>query len=169
MSSEKISIKTSIIVAMAENRVIGVNNEIPWYIPEDFKHFKSVTMGKPCIMGRKTYESILAKLGKALPGRTSIVISRKGYEHEDAISVSSLESAIEKGKEIAAKDGVDEIMICGGAQIYELALQQTNRMYLTKVHQQYDGDAFFPEFNEQDWEAAAWADHDGYSFHTLER
>lgn len=161
--------KTCIIAAMAENRVIGLHNDIPWYIPEDFQHFKAVTMGKPCIMGRKTYESILQKLGKPLPGRTSIVISRSGYTHEGAQSAGSLEDAIKMAKDIAQKDGQSEIMVIGGAQIYELALPLADRLYLTRVHAKYEGDAFFPAFDENDWEDSAWEDRDSFSFHTLER
>lgn len=159
----------SIIVAVSENNVIGINNEIPWYIPEDFKHFKSVTMGKPCIMGRKTYESILAKLGKALPGRQSIVISRSNYQHDDAMTVDSLDAAIETAKGIAKTNNMNEIMIIGGAQIYEQALPLTNRLYLTRVHERYDGDVFFPEITESDWEKAVWDDHGEYSFVTYEK
>ena len=84
----------SLIVAAAENNVIGKDNQMPWHISEDFKHFKEATMGKPCIMGRKTYESILAQLGKALPGRTSIVVSRSGFKHEGALTCASLEEAV---------------------------------------------------------------------------
>ncbi len=163
------SIKICLIAAMAKNNVIGLRNDIPWYIPEDFQHFKSVTMGKPCIMGRKTYESILEKLGKPLPGRTSIVISRSGYTHEGASSAANLDEAITKAKEIARKDVQSEIMIIGGAQIYEQSLALADRLYLTRIHEEYEGDAFFPKFDENDWKDSAWEDHDGYSFHTLER
>lgn len=154
----------SLIVAIADNNVIGLGNKMPWHISEDFKHFKEITMGKPCIMGRKTYESILDQLGKPLPNRTSIVISRSGFTHEGAISASSLENAIEKAK--AESD--DEIMVIGGAQIYEIALPLANRIYLTRVHQSPDGDAFFPELDDE-WKEIERADHDGFSFVTLQR
>lgn len=154
----------SLIVAAAENNVIGIENKMPWHIPEDFKHFKEVTIGKPCIMGRKTYESILDQLGKPLPGRTSIVISRSGYDHEGCISASSLEEAIKKAK----SETTDEIMVIGGAQIYQLALPLAKRIYLTRVHQSPEGDAFFPEFGP-DWSETAFESHNGYSFITLER
>ncbi len=151
----------SIIVAVAENGVIGNSNEIPWYIPEDFKYFKEKTMGKPCIMGRKTYESILAKLGKALPGRTSIVISRSGYTHEACLSASSLSEAID----LAQKESPDEIFIIGGAQIYQQALDESliDTIYLTRVHQYPDGDAFFPELSDE-WAETSRDDRDGFSF-----
>jgi dihydrofolate reductase len=154
----------SLIVAAAENNVIGKDNKMLWHIPEDFKHFKKVTLGKPCIMGRKTYESILDQLGKPLPGRTSIVISRNEYNHEGCIPATSLEDAIEKAK----IDTNDEVMIIGGAQIYKLSLPLANRIYLTRVHQSPEGDAFFPEFGAN-WKETEFESHEGYSFVTLER
>lgn len=156
----------SLIVAAAENNVIGLDNKMPWHIPEDFKYFKKVTLGKPCIMGRKTYESILAQLGKPLPGRTSIVISRVGYNHEGCITVDSLETAIEAAK----LETDDEVMIIGGAQIYNLAIENNlaDRIYLTKVHQSPEGDAFFPELDKS-WKEISKEDHDGFSFIKLER
>lgn len=157
---------TSLIVAVADNNVIGIKNKMPWHIPADFKHFKEITMGKPCIMGRKTYESILDQLGKPLPGRTSIVISRSDYKHDGCQSVGSLEEAIEQAK----LEADDEIIIMGGAQIYALALKQKliDRIHLTRVHQTPEGDAFFPEFGA-DWIEKEFESHDGYSFVTLER
>lgn len=156
----------SLIVAAAENNVIGINNKMPWHIPEDFKHFKEITMGKPCIMGRTTYESILDQLGKPLPGRTSIVISRGGYAHEGCTPASSLAEAIE----IAKAENAEEVMIIGGAQIYNLALEENlaKRIYLTRVYQSPEGDAFFPDLGEE-WEKTEIEDHDGFSFVTLEK
>lgn len=163
------TVKLSLIVAMAENHVIGVNNEIPWYIPEDLKYFKSVTIGKPCIMGRKTFESILNHLGKPLPGRTSVVVSKSGFSHEGAVVVETIEDAIAQAKVIAINDGANEVMVIGGAQIYAQTLALADRLYLTKIHEKYDGDAHFPDFEEQDWETEMWEDHGEYSFLTLER
>ena len=154
----------SLIVTTAENNVIGMDNKMPWHIPEDFKHFKEITMGKPCIMGRKTYESILDQLGKPLPGRDSIVISRGGYNHEGCTTVTSVDEAIGKAKDLTD----DEIMVIGGAQIYALTLPLANRIYLTRVHQTPEGDAFFPEFGA-DWTETDFEGHDGFSFVTLER
>lgn len=154
----------SLIVAAAENNVIGLDNKMPWHIPEDFKYFKKVTLGKPCIMGRKTYESILAQLGKPLPGRKSIVISRVGYDHEGCITVDSLETAIEAAK----IETDDEVMIIGGAQIYNMSTKVANRIYLTKVNQSPEGDAFFPELDES-WKEVSKEDHDGFSFIVLEK
>ena len=168
MSKEKTKPTLSLIVAVADNNVIGKDNKMLWHIPEDFKHFKKTTLDKPCIMGRKTYESILEHLGKPLPKRTSIVISRSGYSHEGCLSASSLEGAIEIAQNEIKKNDGDEIMILGGAQIYALALPIANRIYLTRVHQEPEGDAFFPEFGA-DWKEVSFDPHEGFSFLTLER
>lgn len=157
--------KISMIVAAAENNVIGKDNKMPWHIPEDFKYFKANTLGKPCIMGRKTFESIYDMLGKALPDRPSIVISRSGFEHDEATSATSIPEAIEKAKEF----GSDEVMIIGGATIYEQALEQADRIYLTRVNQSPEGDAFFPDLDENIWEEISRDDHDGFSFLVFER
>ncbi len=156
--------KISLIVAAADNNVIGLYNKMPWHIAEDFKHFKEITTGKPCIMGRKTYESILDALGKPLPGRDSIVISRAGYDHEGAVVVKSLGEALEQSNG-------DEVMIIGGAQIYKLALDNdlVTRIYLTRVHQEPEGDAFFPELSEDVWKEVERDERDGFSFLTLEK
>ncbi len=170
--------KISLIVAAAENNVIGKDNKMPWYIPADFKHFKDITMGKPCIMGRKTYDSILDQLGKPLPGRTSIVITRtippsippaSGGEVSEAnrggvVYAASLEDAIK----VAKLEADDEVMTIGGAQIYKMSIPLANRIYLTKVHQSPEGDAFFPELDDS-WKEVMCEDHDGYSFIILEK
>ena len=156
--------KISLIVAVADNQVIGMNNEMPWYIPDDFKHFKAVTTGKPCIMGRKTYESILERNGKPLPNRTSIVISRSGYDHGGAVCVGSIDEAIEAAK----VEADDEIIIMGGAQIYALSLPIADRIYYTQVHQSPEGDAFFPELGEE-WKETQRDDRDGFSFLVFEK
>lgn len=157
----------ALIVAAADNNVIGINNQMPWHIPGDFKHFKAVTMGKPCIMGRKTFESILAQLGKPLPGRTSIVVSRSGFEHENAITCRTIADAIAA----AQKENPEEIMIIGGAQIYAQALEQklVDRIYLTRVHQSPTGDAFFPKLNMNEWDESERDLRDGFSFITLNK
>ncbi len=157
------------IVAAAENNVIGKDNTMPWHIPEDFQYFKKKTLGKPCIMGRKTFESIFDMLGKALPNRPSIVISRSGFKHEQAISATTIPNAIQKAKELADKKSNDEIMIIGGATIYEQALSETDRIYLTRVHKAYDGDAFFPELNKEIWREVSCDKRDGFSFLIFER
>ena len=132
----------SLIAAMDKNRLIGVKNGLPWHLPADFKHFKEVTMGKPVIMGRKTFESI----GKALPGRKNIVISRAGFAAEDVSVVDSIEKALE------AVAGADEVMIIGGASFYEQMIDRADRMYLTYVDAECEGDAWFPGFEANDWD-----------------
>lgn len=165
--------RLALIVAMAENRVIGVNNNLPWYLPEDLKYFKSVTMGKPIIMGRKTFESI----GKPLPGRTNIVISRNTELESDGCSVvSTLEDAIQLSESISLIEGVSEAIVIGGAQIYSLALPLVERIYLTEVHAEVAGDTRFPEFERKDWQEIGretfYAEGDNpydYSFVVLDR
>lgn len=123
--------------------VIGRQDKLMWPIPEDLKRFKRLTMGHPVIMGRKTFESILQSLGKPLPGRTNVVITRDpNYTHEGAVVVHSLEKAIEKASEIDS----EEIFIGGGAQIYEQALPFTDRLYLTLIDDEKPGDAYFPPY-----------------------
>ncbi len=157
-------IPVSIIVAVADNDVIGKDNKLLWHIPADLKRFKALTINKPCIMGRKTYESILAQLGKPLPGRTSIVISASGYAHDGATVVSSLDDAIAAAK----KQKPDEIMVIGGAQIYKQALDIADKIHLTRVRLKPDGDATFI-VPENGWRESAWEEALGYEFVTLER
>ena len=162
-----ILIMLTIIAALAQNKVIGKQNALPWHLPADLKHFKALTMGKPIVMGRKTFDSI----GKALPGRQNIIITRRGnVQAENCTIVGSLSEAI-----AAAGDATD-IMIIGGASIYEQTLPMAERLCLTFVHHEFEGDTFFPE-----WEASEWhevervdccADEKNafdYSFVTLER
>jgi len=140
--------RLAMIVAQSSNRVIGRDNKLPWYLPGDLKYFKHATMGKPIIMGRKTFESI----GKPLPGRLNIVISRDASFTAQGIKVvMSLPEAIELAESQALIDGVDEAMIIGGAQIYALALPEVERLYITQVHADIEGDAYFPEFNRSQW------------------
>lgn len=142
------TIRISAIAAMSKNRVIGRDNALPWHIPEDFKYFKRTTFGKPVIMGRKTYES----LGQPLPGRINIVISRNPDDIKgDVFAVDTLEKAIERATAIALADSVDEIFIIGGGQIYTAALPQTDRLYLTVIDESFEGDAHFPDFDENEW------------------
>lgn len=151
----------SLVVAAADNNVIGKDNAMPWHIPEDFKHFKNVTMGKPCIMGRKTFESILSSLGKPLPGRVNIIVSRSNYQHTGALTCKDLDEAIDQ----ASKIDTDEICIVGGAQIYAQAITLANKIHLTRVHQSPEGDAFFPGLGTE-WKEQSRDDRDGFSFLT---
>lgn len=131
---------------MGRNLVLGKGNGLLWHIPEDLKRFKTLTLGHPVIMGRKTFESIVAMLGKALPGRTNIVVTRDAnWSYPDVVVAHSLEEAIEKGKIIDQ----DEIFIGGGAQIYAQALPLADRLYLTMIDDEKEGDAFFPEYEKE--------------------
>ena len=141
--------KLSLICAMDENMIIGHNNSLPWHLPEDLKYFKRTTMGKCIIMGRKTYESI----GRPLPGRTNIIVTRsRDYEVENARVVDCLTDAIELAESISFIDGSDEAFIIGGAELYKHALPFVDRMHLTMVHAEVDGDTFFPDFDVEEWE-----------------
>lgn len=155
----------SLIVAAADNNVIGMDNKMPWHIPEDFKYFKKITTEKPCIMGRKTYESIIDHLGKPLPNRTSYVITRNP-DYDAKHVFDDLSKAIQQ-----AGHEANEIMIIGGAQIYKQALDDNlvNRVYLTRVHQSPEGDAFFPELDDNKWTEVSRDDRDGFSFLVFER
>ncbi len=132
----------SIITAMDRNSLIGNNNQLPWHLPADFAHFKTVTMGKPIVMGRKTYESI----GKPLPGRTNIILSRNPDTwFEGALCVTNFEQAV------AAVPDAEELVIIGGSAIYEMLLPQVSRMYITYVNGEFEGDSWFPGFDETQW------------------
>jgi dihydrofolate reductase len=142
-------VKLSMIVAAAQNRVIGRDNALPWYLPNDLKYFKQTTLGKPIIMGRKTYESI----GKPLPGRTNIVITRQtDYQPDGVKVVHSVAEARDLAESVCLIDGQEEAMIMGGAEIYTLALPDADRLYLTEVHADVDGDANFPEYDKTEWQ-----------------
>ncbi|MFW1678100.1 dihydrofolate reductase [Pontibacter sp. JAM-7] len=147
--------KLAIIVAQAKNRVIGVNNTLPWHLPEDLRYFKQVTMAKPIIMGRKTYESI----GRPLPGRENIVISRQAdYAPVGVRVVPSIEEACALAEDICLINGQDEVMVIGGAQIYGQALPQADRLYITQVDADIEGDAWFPEVDYSLWQEVARED-----------
>lgn len=180
----------SSIVAIARNNVIGKDNKLIWHIPEDLKHFKKTTMGKPIIMGRKSWDS----LGKPLPGRPNIVVSRshknlenKPTPHFDAMEsvdgkiaktsegpflYATIEEGITAAKDMAAKMNLDEIFITGGGEIYKQTLPITERLYLTVIDREYDGDVYFPELQPHEWHTVSKEHHDGdpsFTFFLLER
>ncbi|MGM0516839.1 MAG: type 3 dihydrofolate reductase [Pseudomonadota bacterium] len=139
--------RVSLIAAMARNRVIGRNNQLPWRLPADLKHFKQVTMGKPLIMGRKTFESI----GRPLPGRTNIVLTRDESFSADGVTiVHTINDALHEAE--ACLDESQEVMVMGGADIYYQFLPWANRMYLTLVELEVAGDAHFPAYVPDEWE-----------------
>ena len=127
----------SFLVAADEGNVIGKNNQLPWHLPNDLKYFKNLTWGLPIVMGRKTYESI----GKPLPGRINIVITRnKDYSAEGIEVVHTIEEAIQ----VAQQKGAKEIFVIGGAEIFKTLFNEAHRIYLTRIHHRFDGDVFFP-------------------------
>jgi len=135
--------RISLIVALARNRVIGRDNQLPWRLSADLQHFKGLTMGKPIVMGRKTHESI----GRPLPGRANIVVTRdSGFSAEGCRVVHSIDEAL-----VAAGD-VDEVMIMGGENLYSQLLPRADRLYLTEVQAEVSGDAWFPEFDATQWQ-----------------
>jgi len=165
------TITISSIVAIARNRVIGKDNGMAWHIPEDFKYFKRTTIGKPILMGRKSYEA----LGKPLPGRPNVVISRSYIEpvNEDGpFFVPSIQKALELCKKKAEELGVDELFITGGGQIYADTLPITERLYITVIDKDYEGDTFFPKFDWNEWNIISQDKRDGdpsFTFYVLER
>ena len=153
--------RVSLIVAMAKNRVIGVNNTLPWHLPADLKRFKSLTMGHHIVMGRKTYESI----GKPLPGRTSVVVTRNpDYSVPGVIMENSLEAAI------AACGDDEDIFVIGGAELYRQAVTLADRIYLTEIEAEISGDAHFTELDSKQWQETGRESHDrdeknAYKYH----
>jgi len=140
--------RLSLIAAMAENRVIGIHNSLPWKLPSDMRWFRQHTLGKPIIMGRKTFESFG---GRTLPDRTNIVITRDAnYKADGIVVVTSVKQALEQASK--SDENVEEAMIIGGASFYEQMLSKVDRMYLTFVHTSLEGDAWFPEYNLEDWQ-----------------
>jgi len=139
----------SLIVAKANNNVIGKNNQLIWHLPADLKHFKTITMGHTVVMGRKTYESMM----KPLPGRTNVVITRQeNYHPEEVIIKPSLEDALKDLK-------VEEVFIIGGGEIFKQAMALANKLYITEIHADFEGDTFFPEINPNEWIKADVENH----------
>jgi dihydrofolate reductase len=152
-------VKLSIFVALSENGVIGREGELPWRLPDEQQYLKRITMGHTLLMGRKTYQSI----GKPLPGRTTIVVSRNpDYKpHPDVIVVENLESGIA----VASERGESELFVFGGESVYAEALPKADRLYLTRVHVQLEGDAHFPAFDPDEWKQIGEEHHPKDSRH----
>lgn len=157
----------SFVVAMGKNRVIGKDNSLPWEMPADMKRFKELTTGKPIIMGRKTFESI----GRPLPNRINILLTRdKNYKAKSCIVVHSIDGALK------AAEGNEEVMVIGGAQIYKEFLPKANKIYLTIIDNDFEGDAYFPEYSEDGWKEIKREKHEAdeenkfrYTFIDLQR
>ncbi|APQ13571.1 dihydrofolate reductase [Pseudomonas rhizoryzae] len=152
----KTSLPLSLIVAVAENGVIGIENRLPWHLPAELKYFKAVTLGKPLVMGRKTWDS----LGRPLPGRLNLVVSRQTDLLAEGAEVrSSLAAAVARAEAWALEREAGEIMLIGGAQLFAEALPVAQRLYLTRVALAPEGDVFFPEWDERDWQLVSRQEH----------
>lgn len=165
--------KISFVVAMGRNRAIGKEGGMPWHMPADLAHFKHITMGKPMIMGRKTFESI----GKPLPGRDSIVVTRDpAWKASGAIVVPSIEKALEVAKSGATARGVHEIAVIGGGALYAAMIHNADRLYVTELHDTFEADTYFPEIDAAEWSEVSREPHPAdeknrvaYDFVVLER
>lgn len=156
----------AMIVAVAANGVIGKDNRLPWHLPEDLRYFKRVTMGKPLVMGRRTFESI----GRPLPGRPNVVVTRNAAWTAEGVHVArSLEDGVALAEKLA---GGGEAMVIGGAEIFNAAAGLARRLYYTEIGRDYDGDAFFPKPDPASWREVWREEHDGdpsYAFLVLEK
>lgn len=151
-------------VAVAKNNVIGKSNDLPWYLPEDLKRFKEITTGHVAVMGRKTYESIIARLGKPLPNRKNVVItSNTEYEVPEGVEkFSSVEEAVTVHKD-------ETVFLIGGQRIFEEGINLAQTIYMTELHKDYDGDVFFPEFDKTQWNKVVEESHPEFDFVTYTR
>jgi dihydrofolate reductase len=172
LAAMKTTLPLCLIAALAQNRVIGRDNQLPWHLPADLKHFKALTLGKPIIMGRKTWDS----LGRPLPGRLNLVVSRQpGLVLEGAEVFLSLDAALVRADQWAREQGACELMLIGGAQLYEQGLVLAERLYLTRVELSPQGDARFPHYAESDWQLASSVAHEAadetpaYAFEVWQR
>jgi dihydrofolate reductase len=154
----------NIIVAIAENNCIGKGNDLPWNIPEDLKHFKEITAGKTVLMGSKTFESIMGRIGKPLPNRKNVVVGRDpNYKvPEGVLFFNDLDIALDNLKD-------EDLFIIGGASIYKQTLDRVDKLFITHVHQTVDGDAFFPQIDPTVWKKIKDEPHEGFSFAEYER
>ncbi|WP_370659235.1 dihydrofolate reductase [Modicisalibacter muralis] len=142
-------VPVAMVAALSRNRVIGVGNQLPWYLPEDLKFFKRITLGKPLVMGRKTFESI----GRPLPGRLNIVITRDtAFAHDGVRVCHDLAGALALADWQATIDGAEEIAVIGGGEIFTQAMPSASRLYLTEVDVDIEGDAYFPEIAGEQWQ-----------------
>jgi dihydrofolate reductase len=168
-----VPIRVALIWAMTKNRMIGRDNALPWRLPDEMRHFVRTTKGKPVIMGRKEFDSV----GKPLPGRTNIVLTRNSTWHAQGVHVvRSLDEALRLARRVARRTGVIEVMVIGGGEIYALALPVADRLYMTVLDVELDGDVFFPPFDESEWTEVSREDHPAdarhayaYSIRVLDR
>lgn len=160
----------AMVAAVAENMTIGDDGEIPWYYPADLTHFKQTTTGHPVIMGRRTYDGIADRLGGPLPERTNIVMSRSSMTLPDgAVHATGVQQAVDMAAADATQRGVDVVYIAGGESIYDAFLSRADRLVLTEIHREVDGDTYFPAFEESNWAETKRDDRDEFSFVTYQR
>lgn len=159
--------KIILIAAVSQNNVIGKKNSLPWYLPEDLKHFKEITTGHAVLMGRKTFESIMTRLKHPLPNRKNVVVTKKAdYTVPDGVKLyHSIDKAIEELTEYTDEN----VYVIGGATIYAQTIDHADQLLITEVHKKYDGDVFFPDIDMTKWRETSREDHDEYSFVTYER
>jgi dihydrofolate reductase len=163
-------VKTSLIVAATDDDVIGRDNDLPWHLPDDLRRFKALTSGHVVVVGRKTHESIVNRLGKPLPGRISVVVSREKRPGADTVIFeNSVSAALSVARGIEAFAGRDEVFVIGGAQVYTEALPEVDRVYLTRVHLSVDGDAAMPAGWLKDFSLVSQEQRDTYTWETYER
>jgi len=154
----------ALIAAVAKNNCIGINNQLPWNIPEDLKHFKEITKGKTVMMGRKTFESILSYLGKPLPGRKSIVISRNvDYKVPEGVEIFS------NWEEAVKKHANEEVFVIGGASLYAQTINFADTLYITHVNKEVNGDSFFPLIDSKKWKVISEEKQNGFRFATYKK
>ncbi|MFB6139033.1 MAG: dihydrofolate reductase [Halosimplex sp.] len=169
--SDAADVTIALIAAVAENGVIGDEGEIPWHYPADMAHFKETTTGHPVVMGRVTYESISGQLGGPLPGRTNVVLTRSGVEApEGVVQVASVDAAVEAAADAADADAAAEtVFVAGGATVYEQFLPRADRLVLTEVPGEPEGDTEFPSWDPEEWRAVERTTEGSLSFVTYER
>ncbi|WP_228546417.1 dihydrofolate reductase [Halegenticoccus tardaugens] len=153
----------ALVAAVASNGVIGADGDMPWHYPEDLRHFKETTTGHPVIAGRRTYESIAARIGGPLPGRTNVVLSTRDPDlPEGAVLAGSIDEAIAVAREIAGEGGT--VFVIGGATVYEQFLPRADRLVLTEIDAAFDGDTRFPEWDESEWEEVSRDEREAFAF-----
>jgi dihydrofolate reductase len=163
-------IEIALIAAVAENRVIGRDKEMPWHFGEDLEFFKRTTTGHPVIVGRRTYETVVEALGEPFPGRTSVVLTSQSLELPDgAVVANSIRDAIDLAEADARERGVDTAYVAGGGRVYEQFLPHATRLVLTEIHEAYEGDTRFPAWDDDEWVEVERDERSAFDFVTYER
>ncbi|MGQ4556150.1 dihydrofolate reductase [Halobellus sp. GM3] len=167
---DELDLNLVLIAAVSENGVIGRDGGMPWHFPADLRHFKRTTVGHPVIVGRKTYQTVIEGLGEPFPGRTTVVLSSQSLDlPAGAVLANSVEEAIEVAAADANDRGVETAYVAGGGRVYEQFLPFATRMVLTEIHESYEGDTRFPEWDESEWTETGRERHSAFDFVTYER